>query len=149
MIRKLQTTDIDCVGEIWLSTNTKTHVFIPLQYWLDNYAAVREQLAQAEVYVYETEGSIRGFIGLIDDYIAGIFVQYQAQSNGVGKELLDFVKRLRKELWLNVYQKNVRAINFYLREGFKIQREGADEDTGEKDYLMAWTQWQQSTDRPL
>lgn len=142
MIRKLQTTDIDRVAEIWLDTNTKAHTFIPSQYWLDNYAAVREQLAQAEVYVYETEGNLHGFIGLIDDYIAGIFVQHHAQSNGFGKELLNFVKGRRKELWLNVYQKNVRAVKFYQREGFKIQREGTDEDTGEKDYLMAWTQRQ-------
>lgn len=140
MIRKMQKTDIDRVAEIWLDTNTEAHAFIPSRYWLDNYAAVKEQLAQAEVYVYESEGNIHGFIGLIDDYIAGIFVKHYAQSNGIGKELLDFMKGRKEELRLNVYQKNVRAVNFYQRERFKIQHEGTDKDTGEKDYLMVWTQ---------
>lgn len=75
---------------------------------------------------------------MIGGYIAGIFVQYDAQSSGVEKELLDFAKESRKKLRLNVYQKNIRAVRFYQREGFKIQYQGIDEDTKEKDYLMVW-----------
>ncbi len=140
MIRKLQKTDINRVAEIWLDTNIKAHDFIPSQYWLDNYTVVREELAQAEVYVYEDERDILGFIGLVGDYIAGIFVWDQAQSNGIGKELLEFAKGIKEQLRLNVYQKNVRAVKFYQREGFKIQQEGRDDNTKEKDYLMTWTQ---------
>ena len=40
--------------------------------------------------------------------------------------------------YLNVYQKNARAISFYQREGFIIQCEGLDEATGEKEYTMLW-----------
>ena len=39
---------------------------------------------------------------------------------------------------LQVYQRNARAIRFYQREGFRIQNEGMDEHTGEKDYTMVW-----------
>ena len=42
------------------------------------------------------------------------------------------------KLHLNVYQKNIRAINFYQREDFEIRGEGLDEATGEKDYEMIW-----------
>lgn len=45
--------------------------------------------------------------------------------------MLDFVKESRTQLSLNVYQKNTRAIHFY-------QREGLDEATDEKDYVMTW-----------
>ena len=31
-----------------------------------------------------------------------------------------------------------RLIHFYQREGFEIQREGLDEVTREKDYVMVW-----------
>jgi len=41
-------------------------------------------------------------------------------------------------LYLNVYQKNARAISFYKREGFEIQHSGLDEATGEKGYVMTW-----------
>ena len=64
----------------------------------------------------------------------------EMQSRGIGKRLLDFVKTKKTELRLNVYQKNMRAIRFYQREGFKILREGMDEATGEKDYEMTWRQ---------
>ena len=51
---------------------------------------------------------------------------------------MDFVKDKKSKLYLNVYQKNTPAISFYQREGFEIQREGLDEVTGEKDYVMVW-----------
>ena len=52
--------------------------------------------------------------------------------------LLDYVKDKKGKMLLNVYQKNVRAIRFYQREGFQIQCEGLDKSTGEKDYVMIW-----------
>ena len=138
MIRALQKTDINRVADLWLDTNLKAHDFISAQYWKGNYEAVKEMLPRAEVYVYENDNKIQGFVGLNDEYIEGIFVADGMQSQGIGKLLLDFVKEKRAKLCLNVYQKNIRAINFYQREGFEIRREGLDEATGEKDYEMIW-----------
>ena len=140
MVRKLQKTDIDKVADIWLDTNLKAHYFIPAQYWKRNFELVKELLLQAEVYIYENEQKIQGFIGLRDEYIEGIFVPDEMQSQGIGKILMDYVKNKRKRLLLNVYQKNTRAITFYQREEFKIQCCGLDEATGEKDYAMVWQQ---------
>lgn len=69
----------------------------------------------------------------------------EMQSQGIGKRLLDFVKDKKAELCLNVYQKYIRAINFYQREGFEIQCEGLDEATGEKDYAMVWKRKRRNT----
>ena len=95
MIRVLQKADIERVVDIWLDTNLKAHYFIPGQYWKDNIDLVKEMLPQAEVYVYENDCQIEGFIGLNDEYMGGIFVR-------------------------------------------EIQREGLDEVTREKDYVMVW-----------
>ncbi len=138
MIRKLQKADINRVANIWLDTNLKAHYFISEQYWKDNFELVKEMLLQAEVYVYEDDQKIQGFIGLNGVYIEGIFVCDGVQSQGIGKLLLNYIKNIKSELLLNVYQKNIRAICFYQREGFEIKCEGADEATGEKDYLMIW-----------
>ncbi len=140
MIREVQEAEISRVADIWLDTNLKTHYFIPAQYWESNFYLVKKMLSQAEVYVYENGQKIQGFIGLSDEYIQGIFVSDGMQSQGVGKFLLDFIKERKAELYLNVYQKNTRAIHFYQREGFEIQSEGLDEATGEKDYVMVWQQ---------
>lgn len=138
MIRKLKKADINRVTDLWLDTNLKAHEFITFQYWKNNYDAVKEMLPQAEVYVYENDNKIQGFVGLNDEYIEGIFVSDEMQSQGIGKLLLDFAKEKRMKLHLNVYQKNIRAINFYQREDFEIRGEGLDEATGEKDYEMIW-----------
>ena len=138
MIRKLQNVDINKVADIWLKTNLEAHDFIPGQYWTSNYEAVKKMLPQAEVYVYEDNKIIQGFVGVQDEYIEGIFVSDKMKSHGIGKALLDYIKDKKARLQLNVYQKNVRAMSFYQREGFTIQSEGLDEFTGEKEYVMEW-----------
>lgn len=138
MIRELQKKDIDRVADIWLDTNLKAHHFIPARYWTSNFELVKEMLLQAEVYVYEKDKKIQGFIGLSGEYIEGIFVSDEMQSQGIGKLLLDYIKNKKSELFLNVYQKNVRAISFYQREEFVVQCDGFDEAAGEKDCTMVW-----------
>ena len=138
MIRKLRKVDINRVADIWLDTNIKAHSFIPAEYWKSNFKLVKELLLQAEVYVYEENQKIQGFIGLNGEYIEGIFVSDEAQSHGIGKLLLNYIKNKKPKLSLNVYQKNIRAISFYQREKFKIQCEDLDEVNGEKEYVMLW-----------
>ena len=140
MIRKLRKADIDSVADIWLDANLKAHSFIPAQYWKSNSEFVKEALPQAEVYVYENENEIQGFVGLSGEHIEGIFVSGEKQSQGIGKLLLDHVKDRKPRLLLNVYKQNTRAMSFYQREGFEIQYEGLDDATGEKDCVMVWQQ---------
>ena len=138
MIRKLRKTDLDEVAYIWLHTNKKAHDFIAETYCDEHFEMVEGMLGDAEIYVFEEQGQIKGFVGLDGEYIAGIFVREKEQSLGIGKQLLDFVKSLKGQLKLNVYQKNERAIKFYTREQFEIQDEQTDEATGEAEYLMLW-----------
>ena len=138
MIRRLQKADVDRVMALWLDTNLKAHDFVPAAYWRSNFEPVKEMLPRAEVYVYEDAGGIQGFVGLSGEYIEGIFVADETQSQGIGKRLLDHMKATKDTLHLSVYQKNTRAIRFYQREDFVIQYEGLDESTGEKEYAMLW-----------
>ena len=140
MIQIIQEKDIDTVAEIWLNTNISAHNFINVAYWLSNFDMVKNMLSQAEVYVYEDNSRIQGFIGLEDNYISGIFVRSELQSCNIGKQLLDFAKTIRNELTLNVYQKNIRAVKFYQREHFKIIQAGIDNAVNEKEYCMIWKQ---------
>ena len=78
------------------------------------------------------------FIGLDQEYIAGIFVSGDVQDRGIGKQLLDCAKEKKRKLTLNVYAQNQRAVRFYQRESFCITEEGVDENTGAKEYLMIW-----------
>ena len=138
MIRVLEEKDVDTVAKIWLETNIKTHDFIASNYWKEHYEIIKDMFLQAEIYVYEIEKEIMGFIGLDKEYIEGIFVLDQYQKRGIGKALLNHVKARKEHLSLNVYQKNLNAILFYQREDFCIQYEDVDENTGEKEYRMVW-----------
>lgn len=138
MIREMQKDDIPAVMELWLETNCRAHAFIPAEYWKSNVPYVTEALQQAEVYVYENQDEILGFAGINDTYIEGIFVKRDAQSKGIGTELLHFLKRQKETLQLSVYAKNTKAIAFYKHNGFTITSTGLDEDTNEQDYLMTW-----------
>ena len=104
MIRKYVDGDIDVVMQIWLNTNIQAHSFISLNYWKSNFDMVKEMMPLAEIYVHEVDNAnqIDGFIGLNNDYIEGIFINDVAQSKGIGKQLLDQVKKIRATLKLNV-----------------------------------------------
>ena len=138
MVRKMRPAEVDAVADIWLETNIEAHSFVPERYWRDHFEAVKGLLAQAELYVYEDEGEVLGFLGLEDGYIAGIFVRSEARSRGTGRQLLEAAKGLYSRLTLRVYQKNRRAADFYRREGFSVREESVDEGTGEAEYWMEW-----------
>ena len=138
MIRSYKIEDLNDVMNLWLDTNIEAHSFIDKTYWQDNYAMVKDVMPRATIYVYIQDNEIQAFIGLIDNYIEGIFVSNEFQSKGIGKALLDYTKVKNNELSLSVYKKNNRAVRFYLREGFSVTAEQIDENTGEIDFLMKW-----------
>lgn len=138
MIRHLNETDLTEILSVWLNTNLQAHSFIPAEYWKENYDIVKHMLPQAEVYVYEQDKQITGFVGLMEHEIAGIFVTDTFQSKGVGKQLLDYAKERKQSLTLHAYRKNQRAVQFYLREQFYIQSQETDSSTGEREYVMKW-----------
>lgn len=138
MIRKSIQADLDTLMKIWLDTNIKAHHFIEESYWQKNYTKVKEILPSAELYVYEYDGDVIAFIGIMEKYIAGLFVKEDFQTNGYGKALLNYVKQSKEELFLQVYKENKQAIHFYQREGFEINKEQIDPNTNNIEYVMSW-----------
>jgi ribosomal protein S18 acetylase RimI-like enzyme len=138
MIRRFENKDLEKIMEIWLNTNIQAHSFIDKDYWENNFDFVKSILPDAEIYIYESEGKIKAFVGIDNGYIAGIFVSDEIQSKGIGKQLLSKIKELYSELSLTVYKKNEKAVGFYQREQFVIKQEQIDKNTGEVEYLMLW-----------
>lgn len=135
MIRRINNDDINAVMKIWLESNIEAHSFVGEGYWTDNYSAVKEQLTGADVFLYEQDGEILGFVGMVGNYLAGIFVDSAHRCQGIGKILLDYVKKNYDCFTLDVYSKNSRAVNFYLREGLYVTKKGVDE-TGNEELTM-------------
>lgn len=138
MIREFNDADLNKVMSIWLDSNLDAHFFIDADYWKKNFDIVKAMIPQSEVYVSEDNGIINGFIGIIEDYIAGIFVKKSDRSRGIGTALLDLIKKDRQQLSLAVYENNKSAIEFYKNAGFKIELDRIDKVTLQKEYIMKW-----------
>lgn len=138
MIRTFRKEDLDRIMKLWLDVNLNAHTFIDSAYWKDNYQVVMNMLPKADIYVYEDQGCVKGFVGIMEGYIAGIFVDPKEQSKGIGKVLLNHSKQIYEKLTLHVYVKNERALKFYTREGFDIIEQQVEDATKEEEYFMIW-----------
>ena len=138
MVRRMEAAELGAVAEIWLEANLDAHDFVPEIYWRSQLEPVRESIWKAEVYVYEEDGAILGFIGLDGETVEGLFVKKEARSRGIGKALLDRAREGRDLLELRVYSENWPAVKFYYREGFTLFGQDVDRATGQDESLMAW-----------
>lgn len=138
MIQKMTADQLEQVAQIWLESNLEAHNFIDRNYWLDNFDTVKDELQLAEVYVFQADEQLKGFVGLEGDYIAGIFIQHDYRQQGIGRQLLDFLKANHQQLTLSVYQKNLGALKFYQQNNFKVTSADIESDNQEKEYQMEW-----------
>lgn len=110
------------------------------QYLKENFneEVLRAELSNPEILILvaEQENEILGYVKLVpgggEDLkfdrpieIARLYSAVRAIGNGIGKKLVaavcDFARKNNYDgIWLGVWQKNFRAVNFYQREGFRI-----------------------------
>lgn len=136
IIRKFQDFDLKKVMRIWYDGNLEAHDFIDKDYWDRNFGYVKRALLQAEVYVYEINGTVVGFIGVDEGYIAGLFVDREYRGMGIGTKLMEYVKEKYDFFTLHVFENNYGAVTFYENRGLVRQEESVHEDLGEVEYLM-------------
>lgn len=138
-IRKIASEDIKEVVDLWFQTSVQAHSFISPDYWKENRELMAKQyLPDSESYVAVKNGIIVGFVSMVENYLAAIFVQVNMQGYGIGKMLLSHVKKKRDTIRLKVYKKNSNSIQFYLKHGFIVLSEDTDECTDEIECLMEW-----------
>ncbi|MEN8381208.1 N-acetyltransferase [Acinetobacter radioresistens] len=138
-IRPASSDDFEKLVDIWFEASIRAHHFIPESYWEENKAEMQNNyLPRSEVYLAEDEQQIYGFIALVENEIAAIFVAPDQQGKGIGKLLISHAKNLRPQLVLNVYQDNKNSIAFYKSEGFEVVQESFETETQSKVFVMSW-----------
>lgn len=156
-IRRMQYADLDRVTDIWLQTCIREYAFVcehigqsPEQYWGSRLAGTIHAALAADVYVFETEGQIAGFItfrpakeGTRDLSAKGgirdLFVDRPFRNKGIGSDLLAVAKSFPCGFGLAVYQKKVAAIRFYERQGFRVTKVlPPEEETRQIILTMEW-----------
>lgn len=142
MIKQLNSVtplELDQIMTIWFNGNLVGHPFINRQYWLDNWDYVRNELPKAEIVVAQVNDQIQGFVGVMDNYIAGIFVASNYRHQGLGQQLLDYIKQDHQNLTLNVYELNQVAVHFYQRQNFQVMNKELDTATNQVELTMSWS----------
>ncbi len=139
IIRNIKTKDVETVVELWYQTSIIAHDFIPESYWGKNKDAMASiYLPNSETYVAIEDEKIVGFVSMAENILAAIFVEKKIQGKGIGKKLLNFIKRRRNRIQLKAYKRNTKTVDFYTSQDFKIISENKEKETGEYEYLMQW-----------
>lgn len=135
-IRKFIDSDLSQVMKIWYEGNLEAHDFVPKEYWDKNYNYVKRTILQSDIYIYETNGVVAGFVGMNEDYLEGLFVNKDFRGLGFGTRLLEKMKEEKDFFTLHVFSKNYGAYTFYRNRGLLIREEEVNEDLGEVELLM-------------
>ena len=136
IIRKFNDFDLKRVMRIWYEGNLEAHDFVDKNYWEKNFGFVKRSLPESEVYVYEIDGYVVGFVGIDEGYISGLFVDKEYRGVGIGTKLIEYVKELYDFFTLHVFENNYGAVTFYENRGLIKKEESVHEDLGEVEYLM-------------
>ena len=130
MIRPYRDEDIEVVIEIWLAASRVAHPFLSDQFMTSAQEAIQDiYMPQADVWVWEEESVITGFITLL--VIGGLFVSPHAHRGGIGTALIDSVRPLHDTLEVEVFKNNPIGRAFYEKYGFELMHEHFDDDAGQ------------------
>ncbi|MGG0642578.1 GNAT family N-acetyltransferase [Sporosarcina gallistercoris] len=139
MIRAFEESDMDTVVAIWYKGSLQAHHFIVADYWASQVMDMREKyIPMSETHVLTTHSKVIGFISMVDNYLAALFIDTEWQNKGAGKQLLDFEKGRKSTIQVKVYKENLSAIRFYRKNTFVVKEEITDEQTDQREYLMEW-----------
>lgn len=106
--------ELETIMAIWLQTNLEAHPFVAPTYWQENKAFVRAALPKATLILAEEEDQIIGFLGLMDNYIAGIFIKKAFQGKGIGQKLLQVAKE-EQDLYLWLFTGKIKQLMPFIK----------------------------------
>lgn len=129
IIRPYEPEDRDQLLCIWEAASLVGHPFLTEQDIQEQKVLVRDvYLPKAENWVAAGEDRPVGFIGLLDYFIGGLFVDPGAHKAGIGTALIGHAASLKGVLEVEVYAKNEVALPFYHRVGFtEVGRRSSDD----------------------
>lgn len=139
-IRKYTDGDLEDLLSSWENASKLAHPFLTndlLESTRKNLPVVL--LPKADTWVSEQEGVVVGFISLIGNEVAALFVQPAFHSTGTGSALVDKARELLGDLEVEVFEDNSIGLQFYLKYGFVPFLEKNHEITNKKVIRLRFT----------
>ncbi len=130
MIRRYQPADIAAVLDVFVEASIAGQSFLSADFWRDQAAVVRDELMPiAETWVVEEDGAVVAFVSMLDHTIGGLFTSPSQQGKGYGTALVEHVAARYRPLFVEVFAKNVAAVQFYRGRGFGDYQERRNPET--------------------
>lgn len=86
MIRPYMKSDLDTVADIWYNGSLQAHHFIDPDYWASKIGEMKEiYIPLSETHVFQSSAAVIGFVSMVDNYLAALFVDPAFQNNGAGR----------------------------------------------------------------
>lgn len=132
MIRKCLDSEIEVILEIINDASIAYKGQIPKDRWKEPYMPMSElqkEIADGVVfYCYENDGEILGVMGSqnVKDVtlIRHAYVRTKSRKGGIGTELLHFlIEKQEKPILIGTWKDAIWAIDFYLKNGFRMVTE--------------------------
>jgi ribosomal protein S18 acetylase RimI-like enzyme len=129
IIRDYRPEDFDAVTILWRVAREKSLPEFQRSkgyFFYEDQAYFRDHvLKENRVFVVEAAQHPVAFMAMRDDFIDHLYVHPDYQKRGIGKDLLDFARRLSPEhIWLYTLQINLNARAFYEKNGFIAEKFG-------------------------
>ncbi len=114
-------------------------------------ASLEKQIQTGDAFYLAFDERVNRYLGFVSVrnegesklFINKFYIDTDQQRSGIGLHFFDFILReyLPQEIRLQVNRQNYKAINFYFKAGFKIEKV-ADFDIGDgyfmNDFIMIW-----------
>ena len=132
MIRKHTDNDLEQIMKIWYASSSLAHPFLKEEFVEKVKSDMRNlYIPNSETWVYKIDSNAVGFISMMGDEIAGLFVLQDYHSQGVGTKLVNFVSEFNDKLEVEVFKKNSIGRSFYSKYGFIPFKEFNHKESGE------------------
>lgn len=131
MIRNFRESDLKEIETVYEKSNDAVFLNVdPGFFRKDRKNFSSDTIRHCKNLVFEENGRVLGVVSFSGEYLEGLFVLPEFWNRGIGSALLNSALEDRRELRLQVYAGNSRAVGFYRGHGFRIVRSGVCQMTG-------------------
>lgn len=139
-IRQYEDKDLNEVVSAWDKASEIGHPFFEKAFQAQERKNLAElYLPNADTWVVEIDNQVIGFIALIENEVAGLFLDPEYHDKKIGKLMMDKAQALHGNLEVEVFKKNLIGRNFYDQYGFSLLEEKIHEQTGEQVLRLKFT----------
>ena len=120
MIREVNEGDYQSLVNIWESAVLNTHDFLKQEDFLYYKEHLTIYFQYVDLYGFEQDGRLVGFIGVAENNIEMLFVSSECRGEGIGKKLLTYAIEELQVNKVDVNEQNTQAVGFYQHMGFSV-----------------------------